>query len=110
MSNIDFEAMFNTIKTGITNLAATSLKSYATSASADMQNFLASIKTNIQTWTQEFVAGKMDADELQDLVNGETGLLKMEAVTEAGLLQAQADEFKAGVINIIVSAITKVVP
>ena len=74
-----------------------------------MQNFLASIKANIQTWTKQFASGKMDADELQDLINGETGLLKMEVITEAGLAQAQADQFKLGVINLIVDTITKVI-
>ena len=110
MPNVDFEAMFNTIKTGVTSLATSSLKGYATNASKDMQNFLASIKTNLELWTNEFIAQKMDMDELQDLIHGQTGLLKLEAITEAGLLQAQADAFKAGVINIITETITKAIP
>ena len=102
----DISSIFNTIKSGITSLAETSLKNYASQAESAVQALLGSLESNIEKWTTDVVSGDMSTAELADLVGGQSALVEITALTQAGLAQIQADEFRQGVIDIVVKAVS----
>ena len=59
------------------------------------------MKTDIENWTNQFTTGAISQDELSFTIQGRKEDLEVAALTEAGMAQAQLDEFKTGVINLI---------
>jgi hypothetical protein len=107
MATPDFAAMFNTIKSGVTSLAQSSLKTFTEQAKGEVQTLLTSVQSNIKTWTLEYTSGKMDKDELADLIGGQAAVIQEATLMEAGLAQIQIDQLKAGIINLVVDTVTK---
>jgi len=107
---IDFGNVLNTLKTGIVNLAQTTLKDYVAQATQDGQAILNELKDNLKTWTQALADGSLSKADFGDLVLGQKDLLEMVALKQAGLAVIQVDQFKMDVINLIKTTITGLIP
>jgi hypothetical protein len=104
--NIDIESLIGNLKTGIIGIAKTSFGKYLPQAEADATAIANAIKANIQTWTAQLTSGAINADDLKFLISGNEELLKIDALTQAGIAQIQLDQFKADVTNLIVKTVT----
>jgi hypothetical protein len=107
---IDYTAILNTIKTGIINLGTAQLKGYLPQLQADAQSIANGIKDNVENWTAQLTSGEITADDLKFLIAGNAEYLEIAALTQAGIAQIQLDQFKQGVINLIVKTLTALVP
>jgi len=109
MASIDFDSLLKTLKDGISSLAVTTVKDYAKQAKADGMNLLETLKTDLQTWTIEVGEGKLTLDELDFMVMSKKELIQMNALKQAGLALVKIDEFKNGVLNLIVQGLFKLI-
>lgn len=109
MSAINWDQLFNELKSGIGSLAATMAGDYLAAAKQDGQQMLESLKTDMQTWASQLAAGQLSADDLEFLVLAKKDLIAMTALKQAGLALVKADAFKAAVLNLIVGTLTKLI-
>ena len=107
---IDLTKVFDTLKTGIINLAEKDVKDYITEATSDGQAILNELKADLENWTQELFSKELSESDFKDLVLGQKDELEMVALKEAGIAEIQADQFKIDVINLITTTITALIP
>jgi hypothetical protein len=107
---IDLTNVFDTLRTGIINLAEKDVKDYIAEATSDGQVMLNELKADLENWTQELFSKELSEDDFKDLVLGQKDELEMVALKEAGIAEIQADQFKIDVINLITSTITALIP
>jgi hypothetical protein len=101
----DFEQIFNDIKSQISQLAKLTVSKYATEAKQDAEEFLESSKEKLKKWTMLLAEGSIDSSEFEWLVNSQQGLAQMKLLTQAGLAQIRADQFKNAVLLVIVDVV-----
>lgn len=106
MGNIDFNAVFETLKDGVTSLATTTAQNYLNDAKADGIKLVESLKKDIKTWGEQFVAGELTEDDVKFLVLSKKDLIEMNALKQAGLSLVKVDEFKKGLLELIVKTLT----
>jgi hypothetical protein len=105
MANLDFQNVLETLKTEVTNLALLTVNNYKSEATADALNMLNMMKENLSTWTIELADGMISAKDFEFLVLGQKELIEMIALKQAGLAMIQVDEFKNGILNLIVKTV-----
>lgn len=108
MSAINVDQLFQTLETGIECLAKRSLNDYVSHAETDGQAIICGMKTNLQIWAQEVEDGTLTPDDLEFLLEGQIALNSMVALKEAGLAEVRIDEFRSGIVSMILGSITKV--
>jgi hypothetical protein len=101
MANIDIDSIISDIEQGVGSLAGNLVPGFVSQAEKDAGNFLQQVKADLQQWTVQLTKGQISKDEFSDLVQGDKDLLKMAALTKAGISQAKLDSFKAGLFGII---------
>jgi len=101
MINIDFNALL----AGVTSLASSNLKDYLNEATADGQKLLESLKADIQTWNNELVEGKISATDLEFLIMAKKEEMEMEGLKQAGVAEIRIDQFKNGILKLIVKTL-----
>ena len=106
MSTINFDELFESLKSGVEGVAKDSLNDYLTEAKADGVTALNNLKASLQTWAQEVENGSMTAEDLEFLLKGEEGLDEMVALKQAGLAAVHIDKFRNGLINMVISTLT----
>jgi len=107
---IDFNNVFNTLKTGVINLAETSLKNFVAAASQDGLTFLDALKTQLAGWAQQAADGQLSASDLSFLILAQKDLLALTALKQAGLAEIAVDQFRTGVINLVTTTLTSLIP
>jgi len=110
MPSIDFGPALDTIKNGIISLGKTAGASALAQLETAAQNTTDQVKANLQNWTAQLANGDIDADDFKQLVTSQTSYLEIAALTQTGIAQIQLDQFKQGVINLIVKTLTALVP
>src|SRR5205814_4594733 len=106
---IDIKSVLSELENKVVNLAKTSFKDVANEATADGKQLLSTIKEDLIRWTQELANGEISKGEFEILLIGQKDLIKMSALTQAGLTLARVDEFKTGVFNLIIDTITSLI-
>ncbi|KAA6438436.1 hypothetical protein FEM33_17265 [Dyadobacter flavalbus] len=106
MNAIDFNQLYDSLKSGVETVAKESLNSYVSQATKDGKNALQDIKTNLQRWAVEVETGALTKEDLQFLLQEETALDELTSLKEAGLAAVQIDKFRNGLINMIISTVT----
>jgi hypothetical protein len=106
MTTINFDQVFKELTSGVKSLAKDSLKDYEKEAKADGQKALNNMKSNLQQWAKEVETGTITKEDLGFLLKEEEGLTEMTALKQAGLAAIHIDQFRNGVINMIVGTIT----
>lgn len=109
MSNINLDDLINQLKTGVETLAKTSLKEYENAAKADGVSLIDDTKADLLQWTKEIETGSMNTEDLGYLLREDEDLGKMDALKQAGLAEVRVDEFRNGVINLVVGTITSLI-
>ena len=102
---MNFEDIFNDLKGQIVELAKISVKKYAEEARQDGEEFLENSKEKLEKWTRLLADGQITTEEFEWLVNSQYGLAKMKLLTQAGIAQIRADQFKHAVLNTVADVI-----
>src|ERR1700677_3205350 len=93
MATININTIIQNAEQQISKLATSTLSSYSKQAIADGNTFLQSVKNDIQTYTQQLADGTIDQATFKTLMTNETNLAEMDALEQAGLAEAQIDNF-----------------
>ena len=102
---INFNNLFTELKTTIVNLAKDKFKELASEAASDGTSLLHLLQDDLKKYGQALADGKITEDQFKILLLGDEDLVKMSALTQAGLAQAAADAFKTEVFNTIVNTV-----
>ena len=105
MASFDINNFVKAVLTNASNLAATLFKSYAGQAETDASTFVQTAKAGIARAVSLYQQGKIDKDELEDLIQGKKDLAVMHALKDAGLASAAIDTFVNGLIQIMIDAV-----
>lgn len=103
---IDIQAILKDLEGQIVDFAKQNVKEFASKAAADGKQLLATLKDDLIRWTQLLTSGQITELEFKLLLKGQKDLIAMSALTKAGLSLVKIDEFKDGLINLIVNVIT----
>ena len=106
---LDLSNIFKTLEGNIVNLAKQSMSDYLSQGIIDGTAIVNNMRDKIEQWTLDLSAGVIDADDFKSLVLGEKDLLKMTALTQAGLALIRVDKFKNDVCNLIINTVTAVI-
>ena len=109
MSSINFDQLYEALKSGVASLAQSTLQQYLDAAKADGQQVLNGVRSGLETWSAEVAEGVMTYEDLGFLLKAEASLTEMTALKEAGLAQVRIDQFKAGVIDLVIEAVTGII-
>src|ERR1035437_6397839 len=91
--------IFKQLEQGITSIAESSLKNYLSQAQIDGKSFLIAIEDDLTNWTNLLAERQLLPADFKDLVLGQKDLLKMVALKQAGIAEAQLDQFKQAVFG-----------
>lgn len=103
---IDIKSILSDLKNKIVDFARTSFKDLVDEAASDGKELLATIKADLTRWIQLLADGQITKDEFKTLLIGKKDLIEMSALTEAGLAIVKIDEFKTGILNLIIDTIS----
>jgi hypothetical protein len=103
-----FNDFWKELTSQLGTFASKNWQSYKKDAESDATAFATSMKDDLQTWTSELAQGTLTSDDFKFLVQGKKDLAALVALKQAGLAEAALDQFVNGVLNVIVSAATKV--
>ena len=106
---INFTDLFNQLKDQIIKLAKDNFKDLAAEAASDGTTLLHKLEDNIKEYTQQLVQGEITKDDFKLLLLGNEDLIKMNALTQAGLLKAKTDAFKKSVFDAIVNTVFAII-
>ena len=107
MATIDFSGVFETLKSGVIDLAKGTINDYVTQATQEGQNALDEMKTDLETWSKSLATGDMDIEDLKFLIAGRKEITEMRGLEQLGIAQIQLDKFKNGIVDLIVNSISK---
>ena len=105
MASIDLDSIFQTTLDGSKELGKTLFKNFAEQAAADTRDFLQRARAGIARAIALHAEGKIDDEDLEDLIVGKKSLAEMHALKQKGLASAAIDTFTNGVLNILVNAV-----
>lgn len=109
MANIDIDSIIEDIEGGVGSFAENLVPGFVSEAEKDAGDFLKQIKTDLGRWSSELVSGEITEDDFSNLVHGDDDLLKMVALTKAGIDEAKIDAFKAGLFTIIEKVVSALI-
>jgi hypothetical protein len=110
MPSIDIDSIVKTTLSKSEELAKTLFRNYVTQANEDVDDFLKRAKEGIKRATQLRVEGKIDDEDLEDLILGKKDLALMHALKQVGLAKAAVDTFVNGVMQILLDAVFAAIP
>ena len=106
---INIQEILKQLKTGIGDLAKSTLKNYSEQAIKDAETLLSNMEADLKTWTAQLERGDLSTADFKDLVLGQKDLIKMVSLKQAGLAQIQIDQFKKGVLDLVVNTLSALV-
>ncbi|WP_221391576.1 hypothetical protein [Dyadobacter sp. NIV53] len=106
MSVINFDELYDNLKSGVESVAKESVDGYVSQAKADGQKVLEAAKSDLARWAVEVETGALTKEDLEFLLQEEGSLEELTALKEAGLAAVQIDKFRNGLINMIIGTIT----
>ncbi len=106
---MDFDQIKNDIFGQVAALAKTILGDRKDEIVNETKAFLEESEAEIKAWTEAFVSLKIPKNEYEMLVKTRIDLLKMKALTQAGMTLIQLDNFRQGVLDIVVKAASKAI-
>ena len=107
---IDINSIVSTTLEKSEELAKTLFRNYVGQAKKDVEDFLKASKEGIERAAKLRLEGKIDDEDLEDLVLGKKDLALMHALKQAGLAKAAVDTFVNGVVQILVDAVFAAIP
>ena len=107
--SIDFKNLFSQLRTAIIDLAKENFTELVAEAASDGTSLLHTLQDDIKKYSQELADGEITSAQLKLLLLGDEDLVKMSALTEAGLAEAKADAFRTEVFNTIANTVTSLI-
>jgi hypothetical protein len=101
----DFE---RAVRTGVQDLAKSTLKDFVAQAQNDAQSFMKQAKEDHLRWTKQLAAKKLTKDEFADLVKGQEALATLNALTQAGLALAKLQRFRDALTKLVIDSAFKI--
>jgi hypothetical protein len=102
-----FSNFETSVISGVEKLATGSLKDFLTEARTDAKSFLTLAEEDLKRWTSELADNKLTQDDFADLVKGDADLAELDALTQAGIIEADLQRFRDGLVNLVVDAAFK---
>ncbi len=102
--NINFDQFFDTLKTGVVDIAKTEAADFLQQATDDGKKFLDDSKDKIIKWTKMLADEQLDKDEFASLVRGQKDLAEMVALKQAGMAAVRIDRIRVAVIDLVIKA------
>jgi len=109
MATVNFQDLFDTLKTGVVDLAKGTVSDCVSEATTAGQNALVEMKADIEDWSMSIATGEMDIKDVEFLIAGRKELTEMHGLEQLGIAQIELDKFKNGMIDLIVGTISKVI-
>jgi hypothetical protein len=105
MPSFDINQVVQTTLTQSEDLAKTLFRKYAGQARKDVDDFLKTAKDGTERAAKLRLEGKIDDEDLEDLILGKKDLALMHALKQVGLAKAAVETFTNGVLQILVDAV-----
>ena len=102
-----FDDFTKGVMQGAEDLAKTTLEGFVNDARTDSQAYLDKAKADLERWTQELAKQKLTQAEFTDLVRGQAALAQMHALTTAGIALARVQQFRDGLIDLVIDTAFK---
>jgi hypothetical protein len=103
----DFDDFTHGVLSGAEDLAKNTLHGFINDARNDAQSFLDKAKADLQRWTKMLAKQQLSQAEFCDLVRGQAALAEMHALTEAGIALARIQQFRDGLIDLVIDTAFK---
>jgi hypothetical protein len=110
MPSVNIDSIVKTTLNKSEELAKTLFREYVGQAGKDVSDFLQNAKEGIERATKLRLEGKIDDEDLEDLILGKKDLALMHALKEVGLAKATVDTFVNGVMQILIDAVFAAIP
>ncbi|MEO8413432.1 MAG: hypothetical protein ABI472_07215 [Ginsengibacter sp.] len=104
--SIDIKSILSGLENEIADLAKTTFKNFASQATSDGKQLLASTKEDLTRWTQQLENKNITKADFETLLIGQKDLIQMSALTKAGVALSKIDEFKNNVFGLILNTLT----
>ena len=108
--SININSVFSNLEKGVAGLAKKTVKDFVDEATTDGKQLLFTMKSDVSRWIQLLADKRISHLEFQTPLLGQKDLLEMSSLTQAGLALARIDEFKMGVLNLIIDSVTSLIP
>ena len=102
----DIASLFSSIESRVVELAKSTLAGYPGEALADARELCTVIKDDLDRWTRQLKEGKLTPKDFETLLIGDKDLAAMTALTRAGLGMARIDQFRMGVLKLVVETVS----
>jgi hypothetical protein len=102
---VNFPEIFEQLKQDVVNLAGTTVKNYVNDAKTDGQNMLNVMKEKLERWTNQLANGGLTTQDFEWLVYSQKELIVMDSLKQAGLAEIRIEQFKGGIINLVIDTI-----
>jgi len=107
MASINFNELFDSLKTGVADLAKGTVTDYVGQATQEGQDTLDQMRADIEQWSKSIATGDMNTDDLKFLIEGRKELTEMRGLEQLGIAQIELDKFKSGMIDLVIGGISK---
>ncbi len=104
----DFASLLDALKDEIIDLAASHFNDVREEAITDGEAFLERTKDDLQRWTRLLEDGELSKQEFESLVRGKKDLAEMNALKQAGLAAAEANQFRDALLDRVVNTTVQV--
>ncbi len=98
----NFDDFWNTLKTGLGELALKNWGEVKDAAVADGQAFLEKTKADLVRWTKLLAEGELTKDDFEWLIAGKKDLAEMQALKNAGLTLVRLERFQNALISLVI--------
>ena len=85
----------------------TTLRGFITEAQNDAKDFVKETEEKLRRWTDMLAKGQITKLEFTALVDSQKGLANLDLLTHAGIAAATLQQFRDGLIDLIINAAFK---
>lgn len=103
-----FDDFKDALEDGIEDLAKETVKDFADEALNDGKAFLRETEDDLKRWTKLLASGDLSQDDFKWLVQSKKDVAQMVALTQKGLALTKIDNFRQGMLDLVVDTATNV--
>jgi len=105
-----FDEYINAVIDGSKSLAQSNFNDLINEAEQDTKAFIDTIKGDLIKWSGMLVDKKLSEQDFRDLVEAQKELLKIQALTRAGLTLTRCERFRSGLISLMIDKAFEIFP
>lgn len=102
---MDFEAVFDEIKTGVLVLITNTVKTFAEDAKSDIFSFLEGSKEDLKRYTEMYARGQLHKLELEFLVGAKATNAKLMALSSKGIAKSRLKHLRDSLRDLILNTV-----